>query len=152
MNLDDQRTILQLVADYGSTWDAYDVDAFCSLFWPDAIMHTYIAGGANPVLVRRSTEERRAYMHARRAELERRQIQPRHYQTNTVLTEIEDGIIAGRSMVFVTHQRRDESGPKMVMTGMYVDEFRRIDGVWKFSRRDQYLDVALPDVPKDGSL
>ncbi len=140
MNADDRQAILDLIAQYGYTYDTNDVEGFLALFHDDAVQSSYVAGQTAPLITRRSNSDRRAYMLGRRGALAQHGVQTHHYQTNSVLTEVGEGHVCAQTMTFVTHQRPSEATPQVVGTGIYRDEFRRSADGWKFSRREAYLD------------
>ena len=140
MNADDRQAILDLIAQYGYTYDTNDVEGFLALFHDDAVQSSYVAGQTAPLITRQSNSERRTYMLGRRGALAQHGVQPRHYQLNMVLTAVGAGLVRGQTMILVTHQRPSEATPQVVGTGIYRDEFRRSADGWKFSRREAYLD------------
>ena len=146
MNADDRQAILDLIAQYGYTYDANDVEGFCALFQEDAVMDAYVPGQSTPVTTRKSNSERRTHMLGRRGALAQQGVQPRHYQLNTVLTEVREGLVRGQTMILLTHQHPSEAVPRVAVTGIYRDEFCRSADGWKFARREQYFDVAPPRV------
>jgi ketosteroid isomerase-like protein len=146
MNAEDRQAILDLIAQYGYTWDANDVEGFCALFHDDAVINLYVPGQATPVHTHQANSDRRAYIQSRWEALAAQGIQPRHYQLNTVLTEVSPGLVRGQLMILLTHQYPGEAVPRVVVTGIYRDEFRRTAEGWKFARRDQYIDAGYPQV------
>jgi 3-phenylpropionate/cinnamic acid dioxygenase small subunit len=140
MNADDRQAILDLIAQYGHTSDTNDVEGFLALFHDDAVQCTYVAGQTEPLIIRQSNSERRAFMLRRRGVLAQHGVQTHRYQTNSVLTEVGEGHVRAQTTVLVTHQRPGEAMPQVVGTGIYRDEFRRSADGWKFSRREGYLD------------
>ncbi len=146
MNADDRQAILDLIAQYGYMYDSNDVEGYIALFHDDAVMHVYVPGQTTPVFTHRSHSERRAFMLERRGTLAQQGIQPRHYQTNPVLTEVGEGLVRGQTMLLLTHLRPGEATPRVMSTGICQYEFRRSADGWKFSRRDSYGDVAPPQV------
>ena len=132
-NADDRQAILDLISSYSYAYDASDLERFAALFQANAVV-TFRQGNLT------GNAHIREAMAARRRWVAQQGIQPRHYQTNTLLTEIAEGHVKGRTMILVTWQRSGEPEPKVVHTGFYDDEFRRTAEGWQFSRRAILID------------
>ena len=132
-NADDRQTILDLISSYSYAYDASDLERFAALFQANAVV-TFRQGNLT------GNAHIREAMAARRRWVAQQGIQPRHYQTNTLLTEIAEGHVKGRTMILVTWQRSGEPEPKVVHTGFYDDEFRRTAEGWQFSKRAILID------------
>ena len=132
-NADDRQAILDLISSYSYAYDASDLERFAALFQANAVV-TFRQGNLT------GNAHIREAMAARRRWVAQQGIQPRHYQTNTWLTEIAEGHVKGRTMILVTWQRSGEPEPKVVHTGFYDDEFRRTAEGWQFSRRAILID------------
>ena len=132
-NADDRQAILDLISSYSYAYDASDLERFAALFQANAVV-TFRQGNLT------GNAHIREAMAARRRWVAQQGIQPRHYQTNTLLTEIAEGHVKGRTMILVTWQRSGEPEPKVVHTGFYDDEFRRTAEGWQFSKRAILID------------
>ena len=132
-NADDRQAILDLISSYSYAYDASDLERFAALFQANAVV-TFRQGNLT------GNAHIREAMAARRRWVAQQGIQPRHYQTNTVLTEMAEGHVQARTMVLVTWQRSGEPEPKVVHTGFYDDEFRRTAEGWQFSKRAILID------------
>lgn len=120
MNAEDRQAIIDLISQYSQAYDANDMERFVALFDTDGVIESPLGKWV-------SNEQIRQEVATRRQELTDQGIQPRHYQTNTLLTEIEEGRIEGRTMVFITWQYVGEQEPKVKYTSIYEDEFRKTD-------------------------
>ena len=136
-NADDRQAILDLISSYSYAYDASDLERFAALFQANAVV-TFRQGNLT------GNAHIREAMAARRRWVAQQGIQPRHYQTNTLLTEIAEGHVKGRTMILVTWQRSGEPEPKVVHTGFYDDEFRRTAEGWRFSKRAILVDQENP--------
>ena len=83
----------------------------------------------------------RAATAQRFAMFEAKAIQTRHFQTNTLLTALADGVVTGTTMLNLVWQVADER-PVSVLTGIYADVFVKSDGRWKFARRTLLIDQS----------
>jgi len=133
-NADDRQAILDLISSYSYAYDANDLERFSALFQTDAVLDGERRGSVT------GNAQIREVMTARRQWLAEQGIQPRHYQTNTVLTEMAEGHVQARTMVLVTWQRSGEPEPRVVHTGSYDDEFRKTAEGWRFSKRAILID------------
>lgn len=135
MNAEDRQAILDLISRYSHSYDANDMEGFAALFDKDAVL-------TSPRLGMKTTSSAQICqaMAARRQMLAEQGIQPRHYQTNTLLTENAEGHVRGRTMILVTWQHAGEPEPKVMHTGVYEEEFRKTGEGWKFSKRDLLID------------
>src|SRR3990172_1402873 len=132
-NADDRQAILDLISSYSYAYDASDLERFAALFQANAVV-TFRQGNLT------GNAHIREAMAARRRWVAQQGNQPRHFQTNTLLTEIAEGHVKGRTMILVTWQRSGEPEPKVVHTGFYDDEFRRTAEGWQFSKRAILID------------
>ena len=88
MNAEDHQAIIDLISQYSQAYDTNDVEGFVALFEKDGVL-------ASPFGKWTSSAQIRHGMVTRRQKLAEQGIQPRHYQTNTLLTEIADGHVHG---------------------------------------------------------
>lgn len=65
-------------------------------------------------------------------------LRTKHLVANTVLEEVDDGIVARSS--YVVLQATDELPLQPIITGRYVDTFVSSDGVWRFAERAFHVD------------
>ncbi|MGO8870044.1 MAG: nuclear transport factor 2 family protein [Acidimicrobiales bacterium] len=139
-----RESIRDLVARYNANGDAGRFDQVVELFAPDAVME--IGDGLPPRVGRE--------------------------QIRTIFTSVRDGVRYEDRPVYLRHNTStlqidlaDEDSAKsrcyyVVITdvgldhwGRYVDEFKKVDGVWRFVTRRVTIDGKSPDslfVPDPG--
>ena len=147
---EDLEEIHQLLARYSQTLDFGDADGFASCFVEDGVLDTS------------APEEGLAGAHRGRAELRRFATASTKYTGGrvrqsalNVLVEGDGATARGTSYVIVTRAYEEATSahgkPSQVTqsdwetTGMYFDEFVKLDGRWLFLRR-QFRHDGLPDV------
>lgn len=133
MDADDRQAILDLISSYSYAYDANELERFSALFDTDAVLTARQGSATGNAQIRQAMTSRRQW-------LAEQGIQPRHYQTNTFLTEMAEGHVQGRTMILVTWQRSGEPEPKVVHTGSYDDEFRKTSEGWRFAKRAIFID------------
>lgn len=139
MNIEDRHTIMDLIYEYSYTYDENDISRFSYLFTEDGVWES-------PIGTAMSRDEIYALLAPRRESIAKRGIQNRHFQTNTILTQISDGKVNGKTMVLVTWQFPGEMYACVHLTGYYLDVFRRTKEGWRFSKRTLYVDQAPDDL------
>lgn len=138
----DCQEILDLISLYGHTYDANDIERLCSLFKEDASLRLYCTIGATIMHESKSKMLIREFVSERRSSLAKQGIQPRHYQTNTILKIIREGKVKGVTMMMVLWQYPNEPEPTIVHSGFYRDQFEKTKGCWKFARREIHIDQS----------
>ena len=136
----DRQDILDLISQYGYTYDSKDIDAFASLFTEDGVWTGYLSGGSKLWVKLKGREKLRKFWKPRVQGYIEKGLTTRHYQTNTIFTKVGDGRVEGTTMHYVTLQKADEKEPRMVHTGYYKDVFVKTKDGWKFSHRVAYID------------
>jgi 3-phenylpropionate/cinnamic acid dioxygenase small subunit len=132
MDLNDRQAIIDLISQYSYSYDGNDMKTFMSLFDKDAIFS--IAGNEISAEEFFKVAAMGANMHVQEG------IQTRHYQTNTVITDIGERKVRAKTMLLVVYQHPDKPAPDKVNSGIYEDEFRKTEQGWKFLRRTLQLD------------
>ena len=61
-----------------------------------------------------------------------------HHQANTLITELGQDSAHARTMFLVTQQRAGEATPRMILCGVYEDDFVRRETGWHFAKRVAY--------------
>ena len=138
---DDQRQILDLISAYSYTYDGKDLEGYLALYTKDCVWELVPQGAAAPTVRAANRDELRAMVTQRLAMQRQQGIQSRHYQTNTMLAAKSDGRVEGRTMLVLVWQVPGQK-PNMVMTGVYSDEFVKVDGSWKIAKRTLLMDQA----------
>ena len=138
ISIQDRQQIHELISRYGHTWDGKDSEAWSALFTDDAIKRNFAAGKLTSETL--TNMERLARAQERHAMFAQNGTQTRHFQTNTLLASRTDGSVTGETVFWVSWQRNGEEAPRLVHTGVYLDEFVETASGWKFARREVRID------------
>jgi 3-phenylpropionate/cinnamic acid dioxygenase small subunit len=142
----DRSEILDLICRYSHTVDAQDLEGFLSLFIEDC---RWVAHLPKEPIVLDSRDKLRAHLATRLQYFADNGIQTRHLQTNTLLTRIDEIHVQGVTYLMLLGQLKEESGPMLISTGVYQDEFVKTEQGWKFAVREATIDQGrLPKVEK----
>ena len=126
--------IRDVMAKYAHAWDGKDPEAVAALFTEDASWEHYLSGIEEPVFDARSNHE--IYMMAFFSfEYQISGVHTRHHQSNTVFESISGDSAITRTTLLVTHQNASDPNPRTVITGIYLDEWQKINKSWKISKR-----------------
>lgn len=144
----DRQAILDLIARYGHSYDADDIEGLRALFQQDATLALHVEG-AEVALHESNDATRWAHaMATKRAELASHGVQPRHFQTNTLVEPLGADQARATTIFVVFWHRRGEASPRPVHTGVYRDMFQRTAEGWRFTRREIRLDGRPAEVPE----
>ena len=124
----DRAEILDLISEYAYTFDENRIDEHVLLFLEDAELSFYVTGIDAPTVTTASNGERLQVVQEIRSGAINQAGQPRHFQTNTVLKQVSDTRITGRTMMVCTQQPDDGSDCTLLIYGIYVDVFQKSDG------------------------
>jgi len=139
ITVEDRLMIQDLISRYGRTYDDRDADGWAALFTDNAPMPIYAMGKVTREL--NTNEERKKWAQSRFETFEKDGVfKTRHYQTNTLLTQQDDGAVEGTTLFLVTFQYTVETAPRLVHTGMYQDRFLKTPEGWRFAKREIYID------------
>lgn len=130
---EDRFEILDLISSYSWGYDTADWELQGSLWADDAQFE-----GANGD--RRIGAEITLGSRQRREGLAKRNIQTRHFQTNTLFEVIDADRVRARTIFHVMWQHAGTDPPVPMHTGEYHDEFVRTANGWKFARRRATID------------
>lgn len=131
--------IQDLISHYGRTYDDRDAEGWAALFTENAPLPIYIAGKLSREL--NTNEERKKWSQSRFDTFEKDGVfKTRHYQTNTLLTQQDDGAVEGTTLFLVTFQYTAETTPRLIHTGVYQDRFQKTPEGWRFAKREIYID------------
>ena len=142
ISAEDRSDILELISLYAYTFDEDRISDYVALFLDDAELSFYNAGSDSPTVTTSSNDERLRVIQDIRSGPINQPGQPRHTQTNTVLTSISLRRVAGRTMLTCTQQPYDGSPCRLLFTGVYEDVFQKTDQGWRFAVRKGFLDSA----------
>ena len=139
VSAEDQRQILDLISASSYTYDGKDLESYLALFTKDCVLEIFPTGATKPTVRAANRNELSAVAAQRFAMLRDKDIQSRHYQTNTLLTLRADGQVAGTTMLNLMWQVPGER-PYTVTTGIYRDLFVKTEGGWKLAKRTLLMD------------
>ena len=121
LSCEDRLAILDLVARYSHAWDYHEVETWLSTFTPDGTL----TDGRQTI---RGTEELRAFAeHHARSDLPDRQWTSNHLISG-------DGETATHSCYLLIVKVTE--APAVSAAGIYRDRLRKVDGQWRFVRRE----------------
>ena len=139
ITIEDRFMIQDLISRYGRTYDDRDAEGWAALFTDSAPMPIYIAGKLTREL--NANEDRRKWAQSRFETFEKDGVfKTRHFQTNTLLTPLNDGAVEGTTLFLVTFQYAAETTPRPIHTGMYRDRFVKTPEGWRFAKREIHID------------
>ena len=139
--LEDQEAIRQLLLDYGHTLDTRDFAGFAALFADDAV---YVGGGPTgeshgPAAIRAALEKTFAANPSGVSG-------PNMHLFFNETIHLDGDKATGVSKGVFTVQNAD-GRPDMLIFATYHDTFVRVNGQWKFERRDVHGDIPAPRKP-----
>ena len=129
--LEDKDAIRELIAQYCHALDAGRFAEVAALFAPDGEWTTDYGQAQGPAAIE-------ALLRGN-VPVKGEGPQRKHFVTNTVVT-VEGDAAHSRSDYLII--RESAAGLIPVMGGTYRDRFRRIDGAWRFGRRELIHDIA----------
>jgi ketosteroid isomerase-like protein len=129
----DIEDITALVNSYAELLDAGDFDAVAALF-ADATWRAEMTGQ----VLRGAAEVRRVYD---RVALYDGSPRTKHLMTNLTIEVRPDGTAGGRCYFTVLQGIVPGEPIQVVLSGRYVDEYRKVDGRWRFSDRLFVADI-----------
>ncbi|HEY6131143.1 MAG TPA: nuclear transport factor 2 family protein [Halioglobus sp.] len=136
--LEDLEAIRQLFIDYGYYLDQCDFTAYANLFAEDAEL---LVGPLGRARGRIAIEE------LMRKQLTGRQGMTYHLITNPVIKL--DGDAATSHVTWVVLSRNSEGAPHLAMLGHHSDQLIRVQGQWKFQRREGHVDLPAKLLAKN---
>ena len=139
MSVEDRLAILETIAQYSHTYDGQDAEGFARLFAEDGVFEVFVP--AKEVAVLRLASQ--AVIHAwaaKRLGARRGVFTSRHHQSGTLFEELTSNSAKSRTMVLVTHQLLDAALPRLALTGVYHDLWRKTAVGWRFAHRAAYVD------------
>jgi len=136
----DRAGILELVAKYSFTWDAADEDGFAALFTDDAEGNWYVNGAKEPAIAVRGIGEIRTLVPSRAAVFARKGLITKHLMPNSTIEAISATEAKVVTQALILWQLKGvDLLPRPVQAGYYHSVVEKVQGVWKFKRRDVYL-------------
>jgi hypothetical protein len=144
ITLQDRADILELIANYSFTWDAADQNGFSALFTDDAEGNWYINGQKTPAIAVKGMKEIRELVPSRAAVFAKKGLITKHLMPNSTIENISntEAKVTTHAMIYWQLKGVDLL-PKAVQAGYYYSVVKKVNGKWKFKRRDVYLNGAV---------
>ena len=143
MRLEDKLAIYEIIARYSYTWDAKDADGFAQLFVEEAVWELVGPEVTQPQLHLESRTAIHAWaMQSFQGRLA--DIHTRHHQTGVLFDELTVDTARTRTMVLITHQGATEAVPRLTLSGVYYDQWRKTQAGWQFAHRTLRHDRSTP--------
>jgi len=139
LSIENRLAIEEVIAQYSYTYDGQDAEGFARLFAEDGVFEVFVPVKDAAILRLQS----RLAIHAwasKRLVARRGVFTSRHHQSGTLFEELASDSAKSRTMLLVTHQRLDEAQPRLALTGVYHDLWRKTAAGWRFARRAAYVD------------
>lgn len=132
------QAIKNLIYTYADRIDAGDYEGLARLF-----EHTEITAEAMDEPIRGSEQVLAMYTASTRKYEDTGTPKTKHVTTNVIIEVDEENDAATAKAYYTVMQAVPGSLPlQPVISGRYRDEFERVDGVWRFSRRHMYIDLV----------
>ena len=129
-----REEILHLMNVYGFTIDTGDLDGFAGLFEHSA----WGVEGAEPFVGKQQVLEALSNVRIYEDGTPR----TKHVTANVDLM-IDEASGAAKSQCYVTvFQQTDDFPLQAIFSGHYFDEFERVDGTWRFKKRDMRYNLV----------
>ena len=141
-NIADRIAILDVINAYGVYWDENNLKGFFNLFLDDAVRITTDKNG-NEKKITKSEEEKIAI--ERQTFFKKNSMQRRHMMHNTHFIKQTENY--ARVIQYMTLLNTTESKKSNIVSPIIYDfELKKINGIWKISKRKINLDYKL-DLP-----
>lgn len=139
--IDDATAITNLLYVYAEAMDAGDFEAAASLFEHALLI---VADGVPPI----DSATMLAIWRENVITYDDGTPRTRHVVTNPIV-EVDEGASTARCRsVYTVFQQADDGALAPIVSGRYHDEFAKLDGTWRFTRRDYSLVDLVGDVSR----
>lgn len=143
MSLEAKFIILEQISRYSHTFDNGDVDAFSAIFSENGVFEVYAKEAVEPELRLVGRAGIQAWVNDWYQNLESGR-RSRHHQTGTVFHTLTDENAETSTMLLSTVQFNDDSQPRVNLTGVYNDRWRRTADSWLLVYRKLSHDSLTP--------
>lgn len=126
--IEDKLAIRDLMARYSFAHNFGDIEGYVECFTEDGVIES-------PIGTVKGSAAIRQYITAREAEVCE---SPLRYMVTNIITNVQGDRATGKCYLLILQVLRE--GVKLVTTGVYKDEFCKIDGTWRISHRKLELD------------
>ncbi len=141
MNQEDRNQIMEIISKNNYYYDFNQQEKRRELYTDNAQTGLWMAD--EQIYSHDSLEGFLEMQTQRRNMLERRGIQPRHYNTDFLFEPISDNLVKCRIMILTTWQEKEDRGPRLIHSG-YCDFVFVKTEVWKISKRVLFVDHRVP--------
>lgn len=134
MSLVEKCAIQEVIAQYSYTWDAKDVEGFANLFVEEAVWEAFRTGETLPHVHLESRTAIREWA-AQRHQGPLAGIRTCHHQSGVLFEVLTADRARTRTMLLLTHQEATDAVPRLILSGVYQDEWRKMPEGWRFVHR-----------------
>ena len=136
--MEDESTIRRMLIEYGAFLDAKDYHAYAALFAPDGVWQGGFGTFTGPAAIE-------AMLTANLGAPEAGYVNKTnfHMLTNPLITITGDRAHVESKYLFWTAS--PDNRPTPLLAGRYVDEFVRVNGLWKIARRTTWGQIPFRD-------
>ncbi|WP_101760368.1 nuclear transport factor 2 family protein [Oceanicoccus sp. KOV_DT_Chl] len=134
--MDDSRHIENLIYRYAEAIDAGELETVAELFRDAEIVAPAMnsrRAGYDEVL--------KMYQQSTRLYADTANPKTKHVTTNVIIEVAADGLTATSRAYYSVLQATENLPLQVIISGRYRDEFKKVAGEWRFSRREMYVDL-----------
>lgn len=134
--MEDSRYIENLIYTYADRIDAGDLEGVAELF-----RHAEIEAPAQNSVCKGYDEVLAMYQFSTRLYEKTGTPLTKHITSNVIIEVAEDALSAHSKAYYTVVQATDTLALQPIIAGRYRDSFSRVDGEWRFSRREMHVDL-----------
>ena len=142
MSIEEKLAIHEVIARYSYTYDGLDAEGFAEVFAEDGVFEVFVQGRSRPSVRLQSRTEIREWA-AGRLRGRAGRFTSRHHQSGTLFDRLTSDSAVTRTMVLVTHQHAAEATPRLTLSGVYQDQWRKMGQTWQLAHRAAHVDQEL---------
>ena len=136
--LADRVAIAEQVARYSYAADGKDLEAFLALYTEDAVWKSIPPGQTEPNMIMHNREEIRTFSADRYKQ--NAGIRTGHHQSGLLFTELTADTAKTQNMVLVTQQGAEDAAPRVVVSGVYYDTWKKTAAGWLITSRTLHME------------